>query len=183
MTPENFIKQYRYYALATSSNGLFPSVKMAQAILESSWGESDLSVLYNNFFGIKAGSKWRGPVANMATLEYYGTNARPEIDPDELFRVYLQDPYNSFRDHTRLLIENFPEALTQPTPYSQAIVLQEGGYATDPNYANKLVQIIEKYELFKLDEKKKIMKNLEIAKAMLLMALLAISVVQILKSL
>lgn len=168
MTQADFIKRYKYYALVTSEGGLFPSVKLAQAALESSWGKSELSVLYNNFFGIKAGSKWKGAVANMNTLEYYGTNVKP-ANVSDFFRVYVNDPWFSFQDHTKLLTQNsiYARALAQDNPISQAVELQAAGYATDPNYAYKVSQIITEHNLFELDKKKEQMKTINIAIAAL----------------
>jgi flagellum-specific peptidoglycan hydrolase FlgJ len=162
MTPEEFIKQYSYYAVVTSTGGIFPSVKLAQAALESGYGKSQLSTLYKNFFGIKATPDWRGGVADMSTLEYYGTSTPSRILDG--FRVYGRDPFESFNDHTRFLNENprYKTALQANNAFEQANALQAAGYATDPNYANKLAQIITKYNLFELDEKKKGMKTIEI---------------------
>jgi flagellum-specific peptidoglycan hydrolase FlgJ len=167
MTPEEFIKQYSYYAVVTSTGGIFPSVKLAQAALESGWGTSQLSTLYKNFFGIKANSSWTGGVADMSTLEYYGSQTPSRIIDG--FRVYGRDPFESFHDHTQFLNENprYSAALQAENAISQAVQLQAAGYATDPNYASKITKIITEYNLFELDKKKKSMKTIEVSIAVL----------------
>ena len=52
--------------------GFFPSVIIAQAAIESNWGQSALAAKYNNYFGIKAGSSWTGKTVNMQTNEVFG---------------------------------------------------------------------------------------------------------------
>ena len=68
----NFILLIKGAAMLQGAlNDIPPSIIMAQAILESGWGESELSTKANNYFGIKADSSWTGEVYNGATHEYY----------------------------------------------------------------------------------------------------------------
>ena len=69
------IKNYKEYKI-------LPSITIAQAILESSWGESDLAQIYNNLFGIKADSSWKGEYVTLETFEFYDTKI------EDKFRVY-----------------------------------------------------------------------------------------------
>jgi len=129
-----------------------PSIIMAQAILESGWGESGLSVNANNYFGIKAGGGWTGQTYNADTHEYYDgvltyTNAE--------FRAY-KSPYGSFKDHSKFLKEN-PRYSSlfnlKPTDYKGwAEGLKAAGYATSPEYASKLITLVEQYNLNRFDK-------------------------------
>ncbi len=143
------------------NTGLFPSVKMAQAILESADkngipGNSQLAKLHNNFFGIKAGKSWKGDIVNMPTREVINGKS---VMMSQVFRKYAK-PADSFQDHTNFLMTNkryiTGGVFSASTPELQASALQKSGYATDPNYATTLVKIIDKYNLKTLDEKKKI---------------------------
>ena len=154
---QQFIDQY-YEATILASNytPLLPSVKMAQAALETGWGSSTIGAA-NNLFGIKAtGSHtpyWNGDMVNMSTLENWG-NGNVQIRDN--FRAYktLQD---SIKDHSHLLmtLERYAPVRSATTPEEQAHALKAAGYATDLNYAEKLIRIIELYDLKTLDVKKK----------------------------
>lgn len=124
--------------------GIPASITLAQGILESGAGRGELSVKSNNHFGIKCHKGWTGE--------------RVYHDDDKLqecFRKY-KDPKYSFRDHSLFL--------TQRSRYndlfkhkkddykSWAKGLKKAGYATDPKYPDKLIRIIETYELFVYDE-------------------------------
>lgn len=129
---------------------VYPSICMAQAILESGWGKSGLSTKANNLFGVKA-YNWNGPYVEMVTTEYklgfpYKTTAK--------FRKY-----NSFSDsvidHGKFLSENPRYAnagLFSSRDYTeQAYALRKAGYATDPNYPSMLINLIRSYDLAKYD--------------------------------
>lgn len=138
----------------TKGTNLFPSVKMAQAILESNIGKSGLAKQHNNHFGIKKGTGWKGQTATMKTREVIsGKN----VMVDQAFRKY-ESATDSFKDHTSFLTKNkrYTDAgvFSAETPELQAKALQKAGYATDPNYAQALINIINGYGLKQLDEKK-----------------------------
>ena len=129
-----------------------PSIKIAQAALETGWGKSGLNKEANNYFGIKAGSSWTGKVYNAATHEYYDGINRTDITSD--FRAY-GSPEESFADHSRLLtgLSRYRKLfdLDFMDYKGWARGLKEAGYATSPTYPEKLISIIEKYNLSQYD--------------------------------
>jgi flagellum-specific peptidoglycan hydrolase FlgJ len=158
MTRQEYIKYYGG-AVIDSVRGttLFPSVKMAQAILESSSstgdaGGSTLAKVYNNHFGIKANAFWRGKKVNLKTREVISGK---DVVIGDYFRVY-DNAGQSFKDHTKFLQQNQNYArhgvFTAATPEEQADALQEAGYATDPKYASTLKSLIKALNLKSLDE-------------------------------
>lgn len=134
--------------------GIFPSITIAQAILESGWGKSELSVQANNFFGIKADESWQGQSISMDTMENYNDQATPN------FRKY--NSFNdSIKDHGAVLYSN-PRYLKNGVFNSsyyieQAEALEKAGYSTrkdqsgDPIYAEQLIEIIRQYNLQLID--------------------------------
>ena len=122
--------------------GIPASITLAQGILESSAGRSTLAKEGNNHFGIKCHKEWQGE-----------TMLRDDDAPDECFRVY-ESPEESFHDHSLFLKRARYSSLfdLEPTDYaSWARGLRACGYATDPNYADRLITIIEKYSLYSYD--------------------------------
>ncbi len=153
MTRKEFIEKYKNMAIAaTADTGLFPSVILAMAILETNNGESILARKYNNFFGIKDGVSWRGPTVLIDTSEYTSGGFS---DVKQSFRTY-NDPKASFADVVRLLTQNdiYKDVQDTRSPFSQSKAIQAAGYATDPNYSYKLNTIIITQGLEVLDEKK-----------------------------
>ncbi len=156
MTPQEFFKKYSTeFIIATNGTPLLPSVKAAQAALESGYGKSTIGPA-NNLFGIKATGQispyWDGSTYRASTGEYLnGKN----VTITDGFRVYktLSD---SIRDHSHLLmtLQRYQPVRSAITPEDQAYALQSAGYATDPTYASKLISIINKYNLKELDKKK-----------------------------
>ncbi len=140
------------------SYGILPSITMAQAILESGWGESELAVEHNNIFGIKADSRWDGAVATMTTKENYDDVIEAN------FRKY-DSILQSIEDHGEFLHENEryrANGLFDGNEYkSQAQALENAGYSTakdengDKIYADKLTNVIQKYNLMIFDSKVK----------------------------
>lgn len=134
--------------------GILPSITMAQAILESGWGSSELAVTHNNLFGIKADLRWNGAVATIATSENYNDSTMAN------FRKY-DSIDESIEDHGKFLYENsrYSEyGLFDGKDYKeQAQSLEDAGYSTVKNengeliYADKLISIIEKYNLMQYD--------------------------------
>ena len=138
---------------ATSGTGVRASITVAQAILESGWGQSTLSAGPNyNLFGIKADRYWSGPKVMMKTGEYIN---HKYVTVDAPFRVYASQEA-SFRDHTAFLLQNGRYAangvINSNSYQSMAIGLQKAGYATDPNYASTLISVVERYNLARLDQ-------------------------------
>ena len=130
---------------------ILASVTIAQAILESSWGESELAKNANNYFGIKANSSWRGKKYIVKTSEYDSKGNKYYIDAP--FRKY-DSILESISDHSQFLLDNSRySAIPNDTDYKSVCnKLQKAGYATDPSYANLLINLIDKYELYKFDK-------------------------------
>jgi peptidoglycan hydrolase-like protein with peptidoglycan-binding domain len=125
-----------------------PSLTIAQAILESGWGSSQLSVRAKNLFGIKAFSNWRRDKITLPTTEWYGDN-KQVINAD--FRAY--DSFNeSIEDHSKLLASERYKPVRECSDYKEACrKIYECGYATDPGYTEKLIRIIEENKLYEVD--------------------------------
>ena len=124
--------------------GVPASITLAQGILESNAGQSVLATKGNNHFGIKCHNDWKGKTMKM------DDNA-----PKECFRVY-PNAEASFRDHSDFLrsrdrYKSLFE-LKQTDYKGWARGLKKAGYATDPGYADKLITLIEDYELYRFDK-------------------------------
>ena len=134
--------------------GVLPSIILGQAILESNWGKSTLASKYNNLFGIKA----------------YGDQKKVSLETKEFvneewitiqgdFKVY--DSWEqSMDDHTQLFVQGVDwnpalyEKVITATNYQEAAqALQDAGYATDRGYAQKIIQVIETYQLNQYDRR------------------------------
>lgn len=149
-----YIKKYSMVAKTEMTvSGIPASIKMAQALIESEYGKSELAINSNNHFGIKCGSKWNGKT-------YYkkddDTNENGEI-VESCFRAF-DTVDEAFKAHTDFLTDpkkerryGFLFALPTDDYKAWAQGLKDAGYATDPNYPNKLIRVIEKYQLFNLD--------------------------------
>lgn len=124
--------------------GVPASIKIAQGILESGAGYGELAQRSNNHFGIKCHTGWEG-----------GRVYHDDDEKGECFRKYNHPKY-SFRDHSLFLSQRkrYGELFTlRQNDYSAwAHGLKKAGYATDPSYASKLIGIIERYQLHRLDE-------------------------------
>lgn len=128
---------------------ILPSITIAQGILESGWGNSDLAQYGNNLFGIKAYSDWQGEIVYLPTKEYNSEGISYTITA--AFRHY--DSYTQcIEDHNLLLNNKRYERLRNATNYVDACyAIYDCGYATAPNYAEQLISVIEKYELYNYD--------------------------------
>lgn len=126
-------------------SGVPASITLAQGLLESRYGLSDLAVKGNNHFGIKCHNTWDGK-------KMYHDDDRK----GECFRVY-GSPEESFRDHSDFLRYRDRYKFLfdlEPTDYKGwAHGLKKAGYATDPAYPQKLIKLIEDYELHEYDKK------------------------------
>lgn len=139
-------------------NKLLASITIAQGALESGWGTTELAKEANNIFGIKVNEDWNGPSYSKETKEYYD-NKIDAVNVTALFRVY--DSFeDSIDDRTNYLLTRKVDSnkyryrnLIGVTDYKEAAnLLVLDGYATDPNYATKLINIIQKYELDRYDK-------------------------------
>lgn len=141
-----YIKQYAPLAVEQMRLHKIPaSITLAQGLLESGAGRSTLARKSNNHFGIKCGSGWRGRTVR------HDDDAR-----NECFRAY-RCPEDSYNDHSLFLKRGVRYAFLfklEITDYrGWARGLKKAGYATDPSYANRLITIIEDYELYKYDSR------------------------------
>lgn len=152
MTKSEFLQKIKEPAIENMiETGVLASLTVAQAALESGWGLSGLTLKGNALFGIKANASWKGKIYNGRTVEYYDdVNA---VNITAAFRAY--DGWaESIADHSALLT-GLPryKYVVGETDYKKACrAVHAAGYATDPNYADKLINIIEAYKLYEYDE-------------------------------
>ena len=133
-----------------SARGLYASLMIAQAALESGWGGSYLSTAAYNLFGVK----WNGSGAyiNLSTQEYYGGAYHTVMARFQRYSSYTES-LNAYAD---LICSHFPRS-TKAQASSYAVAAQNlrngvyGTYATDPSYASKLISVIERYNLTQYD--------------------------------
>lgn len=145
---QNFIESVAQGAInGWTKYGVLPSVTVAQAILESGWGQSALSTQAHNLFGIKG--SYNGQYVTMQTREVYNGQSYYIYDN---FRKYANNS-ESVEDHGNFLYSNsrYANLLGDQSYASVARKLQSDGYATDPSYASSLIKLVEMYNLTHLD--------------------------------
>ena len=144
---DNFVQAHSAAAQRVAQESGIPAHYMlGQAGHETGWGKSEIRGAGGtnsfNLFGIKAGPGWKGKVAEITTTEYINGQAQKV---KAKFRAY--DSYEeSFRDYARLISQNprYAQAMqSTASAHDYARALQKAGYATDPQYANKLSRAIE----------------------------------------
>ena len=148
-TPQqDFVRRMTPHAVqASQETGVPTNLVLGQAALESGWGkreirQSDGSTSFN-LFGIKAGGNWNGKVAEVVTTEYQHGIASRQVEKFRAYSSYTE----AFSDYARLLRDNsrYAEVLQSGQGSHQvAHALQRAGYATDPNYADKLVKVMNR---------------------------------------
>ncbi|GGB76189.1 hemagglutinin [Flavobacterium suaedae] len=141
---KQYIMDYKEVAKSNMANyGVPASITLAQGILESGAGRGTLCVSANNHFGIKCHTGWEGDKV------YHDDDAAQEC-----FRKY-DDPADSYRDHSLFLTGRGRYAslfkLDRDDYKGWARGLKAAGYATDPRYPNKLISLIERYDLAQYD--------------------------------
>lgn len=141
---ENYIKQYAQLAVRHQKNYRIPAcITLAQGLLESGAGRSELARKSNNHFGIKCHTEWKG------SKVYHDDDKR-----NECFRKY-KSVEDSYEDHSLFLTGRARYAelfkLDVKNYKAWAKGLQKAGYATDRAYANRLIKLIEDYELYRYD--------------------------------
>ncbi|SKA48419.1 flagellar assembly peptidoglycan hydrolase FlgJ [Enterovibrio nigricans] len=143
-SPDEFVTRLTPYAKkAARSLGTDPALLIAQAALETGWGKKVIANARgssHNLFNIKADPRWDGSKVATQTLEFY-----EDIPVQEMasFRAYASYE-DSFDDYVRFLNQNprYATALQQTAQPEQFVSgLQQAGYATDPQYANKVMSI------------------------------------------
>ncbi len=140
-----YIEKYSSLAvLEMQRSGVPASITLAQALVESGAGESPLAVYANNHFGIKCHNDWQGK-------KYYKDDDRLQ----ECFRSYdsVEDSYRAHSDFLRARDRYKSLFELDPTDYKAwAKGLKRAGYATDPDYAVKLINLIEDFQLYRFDQ-------------------------------
>lgn len=142
----NFVKRHAEAAdRIAKASGLPAGFMLGQAGHETGWGRQEIKLNDGtpsfNLFGIKAGPSWTGKVAEVTTTEYVNGVAKKTVAKFRAYNSYDE----SFRDYARLITETprYAQAKQQTSsPLAFASGLQRAGYATDPDYANKLSRAI-----------------------------------------
>ena len=150
-----YAEKYKGIAIAEMQRvGIPASIKLAQGILESSSGESELAKNANNHFGIKCGSNWDGKSYQKKDDEYDDKGKKIE----SCFRKYSKSE-ESFYDHSEFLRDprkyyryGFLFGLDRRDYRGWARGLESAGYATEKGYADKVIDIVEKYKLYQYDD-------------------------------
>ncbi|MHA2937855.1 flagellar assembly peptidoglycan hydrolase FlgJ [Vibrio sp. RC27] len=148
-SPEHFVNRLKPYAeKAAKSLGVSPSLLLAQAALETGWGKKvvkNASQSSNNLFNIKADRSWKGEKVATQTLEYH---EKTPVMEQAAFRAY-PTYQESFNDYVRFLNQNprYQSAL-QNNNKNDAFIhgIHKAGYATDPEYANKVLRVQKQIE-------------------------------------
>lgn len=141
-----FVQQHqRAAAQAEASTGIPASFMIAQAAHETGWGRKEIrhsdGSPAHNLFGIKAGSSWNGPTADVVTTEYVNGQPRKVVQKFRAYSSYAE----SFADYAQLMKNNprYEQVLaSRGDAHRFAHGLQRAGYATDPAYAEKLSKVI-----------------------------------------
>ena len=128
---------------------IFASITIAQAALESNWGQSELATQYYNLFGVKSDTGGLMTTKEYVNGQWIVVRAR--------FAIY-QSWRESIEQHTALFVDgtswdssHYQAVLSADNYVEAAQALQQRGYATDPNYAQKLISLIKTYNLDKYD--------------------------------
>ena len=150
MTPAEFIMRLSKPAMESQiKSGVPACITIAQAALESGWGESGLAKTGNNLFGIKADSRWRGETLTFDTKEFL--KGQWVVVPAK-WRKYASWQA-SIEDHAAFLKCNprYLPCFQCLTPEAFVRALAKAGYATDPIYADKVIGVISKNNLTTFD--------------------------------
>ena len=149
MTPSEYINNYKNDAIKEMILFNIPaSITLAQGMLESGNGNSDLAMYANNHFGIKCHAGWNGP-----------SFIKDDDEKDECFRKY-STVLESYTDHSNFLKSRSRYAhlfeLKHTDYEGWAKGLKKAGYATDPHYPKRLIALIEAYKLHEYDNVKEL---------------------------
>jgi flagellar protein FlgJ len=145
---QDFVRRMTPHAVqASQETGVPTHLVMGQAALESGWGRREIRLPDGstsfNLFGIKAGGNWNGKVAEVVTTEYHNGIASKQVEKFRAYSSYTE----AFSDYAHLLRDNprYAQVLQsgQGNP-ELAHALQQAGYATDPDYADKLVKVMNR---------------------------------------
>ncbi len=147
----DYIKKYSPVAIAEMNRtGIPASIKLAQALHESNAGASHLSLESNNHFGIKCKSYWQGSTYYHKDDDYNSDGSLI----NSCFRAY-DTPVDSYVDHSNFIVNSINYGGLVKSCGNDYVAwargLQRSGYATDPAYAEKLIKIVENYQLYQYD--------------------------------
>ncbi len=136
-----YVEKFKRIAITESvRTGIPASIKLAQGILESGYGSSTLASKANNHFGIKCGMGWSGK-----TMQYKGS----------CYRVFRSGS-DAYKEHSTFLTSSPRYAslfkLHRDDYKGWAHGLRKAGYATNPNYPAKIIELIERYKLYNYDK-------------------------------
>jgi flagellar protein FlgJ len=144
-TQQSFVDRLQPHAQAASrTTGIPAHLIIGQAALESGWGKREIKMTDGstsfNLFSVKAGKGWNGKVAEITTTEYTNGVAHKQTERFRAYGSYTE----AFQDYAKLLSDNprYAAVIGQDGAQGFAQELQKAGYATDPNYADKLVKVI-----------------------------------------
>lgn len=153
MTHQEFIYNIAYYVqkYAPQYGIKVYSPIIAQAILESGWGESKLAAVYHNYFGLTCGTGWTGKSVNMATWEEYTPGTKTNITQN--FRVYdsMADGVRGYFEFIQYPRYSNLKGITDPKKYLETI--KADGYATASNYVSAVYNVVTGYHLTEYDTK------------------------------
>lgn len=136
-----FFKKYAASAQrAAQGSGIFPATVLSAAALESDNGNSQLSAIHNNFFGIKAFSGWTGAIVTLPTVEEDSAGNKQTV---QAAFCAFPTPSDGFAAYIAFLkrYPRYKPVFAAKTPKDQFAALQKAGYATDHNYSAKLTGV------------------------------------------
>lgn len=150
-----FIEELAPYAQKMQKEyGVLPSINLAQTILESEWGESELAAKYNNYYGIKAQGDQKS--VTLSTKEF--TDEGEWVTIDDAFAVYdsweagMEEHAKFLKNGTQLKPGVFDNVIAAKDYKEAARALVVSGYATDPTYEDKIIEVVETWDLAKYDQ-------------------------------
>ena len=143
---QGFVQRMTPYAVqASQESGVPAPLMLGQAALESGWGRREIRLPDGsnsyNLFGIKATGNWHGKVAEVMTTEYHNGVPHKQVDKFRAYGSYAE----AFSDYANFISSNpryAPVVQQGQGAPAAAHALQRAGYATDPNYAHKLVKVM-----------------------------------------
>lgn len=150
-----YIEKYKHLAMEEMKRSKIPaSITLAQGILESRYGTSELAIYANNHFGIKMGDDWTGGKYYIQTNEWNKNLQRLEKKV-ACFRAYhsCTESYKHHSDFIRMrahYADLFKLVITDYKGWAKG--LKNAGYATDPDYAQKLISLVERFQLYNYDK-------------------------------
>lgn len=150
MKPQEFLDQLLGPAqVCQRASGIPASFTLAQAALESSWGESKTAAMAHNLFNIKADKSWHGPIYQMPSTEHIG--GRNLVVPAN-WRMY-PDWQACFDDRALFFKLNarYAACFKETTGAGWARAVARAGYATDPDYAAKLIAVMDGRAMSRFD--------------------------------